>query len=147
MEIRDFLSLEHVLVDAEASDKVQLIEALAARAASALRLEGGVIVSAVAKREALGSTGVGGGIALPHARIDGLKRPFGLLARVAAPIEFDAVDGKPVDVVFMLLLPASSHGEQLNILASVARKLREGEVLQKIRSATDTAEVFRAIAG
>lgn len=76
------------------------------RAAASLKLDPKLIAGKILKREELGSTGVGGGIAIPHARIHGVKRPFGLLDRMRKPIEFDAIDGEPVDIVFLLLLPA-----------------------------------------
>ena len=74
-----------------------------------------------------------------------MKRPFGLLVRLSQPIEFQAIDGQPVDLVFMLLLPASSQIDQLNALAAVARKLRDRDVLARLRSATGSTEFYRAV--
>ena len=74
-----------------------------------------------------------------------MKKPFGLLARLKSPIEFDAIDGQPVDLVFLLLLPAASQLDQLNALAAVARKLRDREVLRNLRSATSGTELYRAV--
>jgi hypothetical protein len=90
------------------------------------------------------ATGIGHGVAIPHARLRAVKKPFALLARLKSPIEFDAVDGRPVDLVFLLLLPASSRLDQLNALAAVARKLRDADVLRRMRSATTAVELYRA---
>src|SRR6266851_1065325 len=100
MEIKDFLAPLHVVIDLRASDKKRLLEELARRAAAAVGLGAESIASALSKREALGSTGTGGGVAVPHARLAGLGRPFGLLARLTKPVDFDAIDGQPVDLVF-----------------------------------------------
>ena len=81
----------------------------------------------ITKREELGSTGVGNGVALPHARLRGLKVPFGLLARLRQGIDFAAIDDQPVDIVFLLLLPETADGAQLNALACVARAMRDPE--------------------
>ncbi len=83
-------------------------------------------------------------MAIPHARIADLKKPFGTLVRLKHAIDFDAIDGEPVDIVFLLLLP-QSQGDPLNALASVARKLRDPEAVRRLRSAADDAELYRAI--
>ena len=129
----------------EPSDKVGLLKELAARAASALDLPADAVASEIEKRDELGSTGIGGGVSIPHARFREVKKPFGLLVRLKHAIEFDAIDGQPVDIVFLLLLPASSQLDQLNALAAVARKLRDPEVLRKLRAATNEPELFQAI--
>jgi nitrogen PTS system EIIA component len=145
MEIKDFLSPIDALIKARVSDKTRLLQELAARAASTLNLDANLISVELLKREGLGSTGTGGGVAIPHARIPDLKKPFGTLVRLKHAIDFDAIDGKPVDIVFLLLLPAQSQGDPLNALASVARKLRDPESVQRLRSAGDDAELYRAI--
>jgi PTS system nitrogen regulatory IIA component len=86
---------------------------------------------------------MGNGIAIPHARVAGVKSPFGMLARLKQPVEFEAVDGQPVDLVFLLLVPASSQGEQLNVLACVSRRLRDREVLEALRGAKDSRALYR----
>lgn len=146
MEIKDFLSSDQVMIDLVDYDKARLLDDLSVRAAGALQLDVGVVQSAVMRREALGSTGIGGGIAIPHARIGGLKVPFGVFARLASPIEFEAIDGEPVDVVFMLLLPETPEGEQLNALACASRKLRDAGARDAIRAAPDSASIFRLLA-
>jgi nitrogen PTS system EIIA component len=145
MKIADFLSAPEVALDVRASDKVALLKELADRAASTLGLSAEAVASALEKRDELGSTGIGGGVSIPHARFREVKKPFGFLARLKRPMEFDAVDGQPVDLVFLLLLPASSQLDQLNALAAVARKMRDREVLCKLRSATSVTELYRAI--
>jgi PTS system nitrogen regulatory IIA component len=145
MDIKDFLSANSVLVDVRAADKAGLLCELAHRAASALKLPADAVADEIEKRDDLGSTGIGGGVSIPHARLREVKKPFGLLARVKAPIEFEAIDGQPVDIVFLLLLPASSQLDQLNALAAVARKLRQPDVLRKLREAPDAAALYRAV--
>src|SRR5262249_41964035 len=114
MNITEFLSPKHAIVDLRAGDKARLLGELARRAATALGLPADQISDALLKREDLGSTGTGGGIAIPHARLAGVARPFGMLVSLAKAIDFDAIDGRPVDIVFLLLLPTNSQGEQLN---------------------------------
>ena len=89
--------------------------------------------------------GLGSGVALPHARLTGLKAPLGLFARLRRTIDFEAIDDQPVDVVFLLLLPKSAIGDQLNALACVARALRNPETLSQVRGAADPDALFRAI--
>jgi nitrogen PTS system EIIA component len=134
MNIKEFLSPSDTLIDLRASDKTRLLQELARRAAAALGLAPERISAEILKREELGSTGTGGGVAIPHARIQGLNRSFGVLARLDEPIDFEAIDGRPVDLVFLLLLPANPVGEQLKALASVARKLRDPACLRDLRS-------------
>ena len=89
---------------------------------------------------------MGGGVAIPHARIADVKRPFGLLARLKSAIEFDAIDHQPVDLVFLLLLPTAPAGEQLNALALVARTLRDADTARNARRATDPSGLYAAMA-
>jgi PTS system nitrogen regulatory IIA component len=145
MKIKDFLSAADVAVDVRAVDKAGLLKELAGRAAAALNLPVDIVVGEIAKRDELGSTGIGRGVAIPHARLREVKKPLALLARLKSAIEFDAVDGKPVDLVFLLILPAASQLDQLNALAAVARRLRDRDVLAKVRSATSTTELYRAV--
>jgi nitrogen PTS system EIIA component len=125
MKIKEFLAEADVTIDHRAVDKTGLLKDLAGRAASALKLPAQAVAQEIEKRDELGSTGIGGGVSIPHARFRELKRPFGLLVRLKQPIDFDAIDGEPVDIVFLLMLPALSQLDQLNALAEVARKLRE----------------------
>ena len=145
MQIKDFLALSQVMTDVRAADKARLLNYLAHMAAAELHLSAKVISSALLKREELGSTGTGGGVAIPHARLSGVLRPFGILARLSKAIEFDAIDGKPVDIVFLLLLPWNVQHGQLNMLACAARTLRNSQVLQTLRRADGRAQAYRAL--
>jgi PTS system nitrogen regulatory IIA component len=146
MEITNFLSPTEVIVNAGAPDKNRLLMDLCNRAASTLKLDPSRITADILKRENLGSTGMGGGVAIPHTRLPELKKPFGVLATLKRPIDFDAIDRQPVDIVFLLLLPTSAAGEQLNVLALVARKLRDADVVRNARRASDAAALFAVMA-
>jgi PTS system nitrogen regulatory IIA component len=146
MSISDFLSPSSVLVDVSAPTKTRLLRDLARKAASALGMDPNTISHEILKRENLGSTGLGGGVAIPHAKIPGLKKPFGMLARLKTPIDFDAVDARPVDIVFMLLAATTTEsGEQLNALATVARSLRDPKIARNIRHANGDAAIYCAL--
>ena len=114
MKITDFLSPADVVLDVKPANKGQLLRLLAMRAAAGAGLDAYQVATLILKREELGSTGVGNGVALPHARLTGIKAPFGMLARLRRGIDFEAIDGQPVDIVFLLLLPETANGEQLN---------------------------------
>ncbi len=147
MEIKDFLQPANVLIGLRVSDKIGLLQDLSKRAASELGIDAELVASAILKREELGSTGMGGGVALPHARMQEVKKPFGILARLRKEIDFAAIDAAPVDLFFLLLLPASSDGDQLNALAAVARRLRNPEIADALRTADDAAQMYNAIVG
>lgn len=145
MKIKDFLAASDVAVDVRASDKLVLLKELASRAAAALNLPEDVVASEIERRDELGSTGIGGGASIPHARLREVKKPFGVFVRLKSPIEFDAIDGRPVDLVFLLMLPATSQLDQLNALAAVARRLRDPQVLEDLRGAATSEELYRAV--
>jgi PTS system nitrogen regulatory IIA component len=147
MDIGDFLSPSETTVDVRASTKDQLLKELCTSAAATLKLDAESIASEILKREELGSTGIGAGVAVPHARIKGLDKPHGVLVRLRQPMDFDAIDGQPVDLVFLLLLPAAPAGEQLNALAAVARRLRDPHCVRELRRAPDSDTLFRAMNG
>jgi PTS system nitrogen regulatory IIA component len=147
MKISDFLSPADVMLDVKPANKGELLRLLSTRAAAGAGLDADEVVTLILKREELGSTGVGNGVALPHARSVGLKAPFSLFARLRRAIDFESIDDQPVDIVFLLLLPESDNGEQLNALACAARALRDPQVLNQIRGAADRDALFRAIAG
>ncbi len=146
MNIQDFLSADDVMIDVAAANKQKLLVEFANKAGRRLRLSPDAILTELSKREELGSTGLGDGVAIPHARFNQIDKPFGTLFRLQQSIEFDALDGKPVDVVFLLLLPENAKGEQLSALACVARKLRNRAVIAALRKAPDAAEAFRVLA-
>jgi PTS system nitrogen regulatory IIA component len=145
MKIEALLTPQSTIAELRAADKARLLQELAARAAPAVGLSAERIEQELMKREALGSTGVGGGVAIPHARLPELGRAFGVLAHLKKPIDFDAIDQKPADVVFLLLTPAADTGDHLNALAAVARKLREPERLKEMRAAETDAALYLAM--
>jgi PTS system nitrogen regulatory IIA component len=141
MNIIDFLSPPNVLVGVKVADKEALLRLLAQRAVAAAGVAEDTILQALRQREHLGSTGVGSGIALPHARLVDLQRPVGCFIRLDRPVPFQAVDGKPVDLVFLLLLPETGGGN-LPILAAVARLLRDPDKAQGLRAAKDARALY-----
>ncbi|MCB8819773.1 PTS sugar transporter subunit IIA [Microvirga rosea] len=146
MRIEEFLQLANVIIDLQAHRKEDILEELARRAGAGLHRDWQTLLKAMYAREALGTTGVGDGIAIPHVRLDGIDRPFGILARLKRPIEFEAVDAKPVDILFFLVLPHMvPRGEQLSALACVARRLREQNTVGAIRRAPDAETAYHAI--
>jgi len=142
MKISDYLSPKDVFIDVRASNKQQLLEELCRKVAGNVSASADDILDQILKREELGSTGVGNGVAVPHARLQAVAKPSGVLARLKQPIDFDAIDSQPVDLVFVLLLPAKKESKQLGALASVARKLRTPEDLAALRKAKSAAEIY-----
>jgi PTS system nitrogen regulatory IIA component len=145
MKISDFLSPTDVMIDVAAADKQKLLLELARNSGSKLDIPGDRIFSELIKREELGSTGVGGGVAIPHARFQQARKPFGMLVRLKEPMDYDAVDGKPVDIVFLLVLPEAAGAEQPGALASIARKLRDPAITAALRRARDSAQMYRTL--
>jgi nitrogen PTS system EIIA component len=145
MNIADFLSLNDVVPELAAADKRKLLLELSRKAGARLGMSADRIFAGLNKREELGSTGMGDGVAIPHARYHEINKPFGMFVRLKKPIAFDAVDGKPVDIVFLLLLPEASAGEQLGALASIARKLRDSTGAAALRQARDSAAIYRTL--
>jgi len=145
MNISSFLSPVNVVIDLPARDKAGLLNDLAARAAPALGMSLARLAGEIAKRDELGSTGIGGGVCIPHARFRDVGTSFGFFARLSKPVAFDAIDGQPVDLAFLLVLPAASQLEQLNVLACVARKLREPDLLRRLREADSAGALYRIV--
>jgi PTS system nitrogen regulatory IIA component len=145
MKISDFLSPDDVMIDVSASDKHKLLQVLARKAGSIVNVLPEHVLAELQRREELGSTGIGGGVALPHARFHQVDRPIGVLVRLRKRIDFEAVDGEPVDLVFLLLLPEAPEGDQLGALAAIARKLRNADVTAALRKAGDSPEMYRAL--
>src|SRR5271168_3890040 len=140
--ISSFLTPRAVILDLRATDKTSLLHELSRRAAEIARLPAETVFAELDKRERLGSTGIGDGIAIPHAKYLGLSETIGLVARLKPALDFDAVDGRPVDLVFLLLAPASSDKMHLNALAAVSRRLRNREVIAKLRASPDAASFY-----
>jgi nitrogen PTS system EIIA component len=145
MDMTQLIGPEQVL-SLRSRGKTQLLQELARRAAKSLGIELQAIVDALTTREELGSTGVGHGIAIPHSRVAGLARLFSLFARLEKPIDFDAVDGRPVDLVFLLLIPANADKEHLAALASVSRCLRDHETARRLRATSEPHALYNVLA-
>lgn len=145
MKIADFLSPTDVIVDAACADKNQVLRELAERASAALNTPANVILTVLRAREDLGSTGTGGGVAIPHARVDFVQKPYGLLMKLKRSIDFESMDGKPVDIVFMVLLPKKPEGDQLGVLAAVSRTLRSAPIVRKMRDAATPSDLSRIV--
>lgn len=142
MDIADLLAPSRVVLDIRARDKAHLITDLARLAAAqAPAVAAANIEAALLAREQLGSTGLGAGFALPHARIEGLGQWFGLFVRLTRPIEFDAIDGKPVDLLFLLLIPAGM-AEHVSALAAVSRRFRDTAMVGKLRKCATPAAAY-----
>jgi nitrogen PTS system EIIA component len=146
MKVSDFLSSADVITDVAFADKQKLLEDLARRAAAIVDVQPALILSELVKREQLGSTGMGGGVAIPHARFHQVSKPFAMLVRLKRPIAFDAVDDQPVDTIVLLLLPDAPNKERLGALACIARKLRDPAIMAALRRARDGAEIYRTLA-
>jgi nitrogen PTS system EIIA component len=143
MDISDFLTPERVLLDVRARDKAHLLAEIAwAFARSVPSVNGNAIDAALLAREQLGSTGLGGGFALPHARIDGLTDYLGMFLRLAKPIAFQAIDGNPVDVVFVLLAPEKKEASHVGALAAISRRFRDAAVAERLRQAKSPVEAY-----
>jgi PTS system nitrogen regulatory IIA component len=146
VEIADLLTPDRAIAGLSAGGKPHLLAELARRAATATGLPQRQIVDALQRRESLGSTGIGGGIAIPHAPIAGLDRFFGLLVRLGRPIDYEAIDGQPVDLVFLLLIPANTKA-YLQALAAISRRLRDRAVAATLRKAASGRDLYAAITG
>ncbi len=144
MELAELLAEESVLFCTGMKSKDELLVAMCRRAAACCRLDEDVVIAAIRDREELGSTGLGNGIAIPHGKIPGLTRVTAAFARLANPIDFDAVDDQPVDLVLMLLAPLGAGAEHLKALSRVARLLRTESLVAALR-ATDDPRRLHAI--
>ncbi|MET0530905.1 MAG: PTS IIA-like nitrogen regulatory protein PtsN [Microvirga sp.] len=144
MPLLDFLDPQAVLPALRVSGKKQALQELAAHAARLTALPENAIYEALLQRERLGSTGIGEGIAIPHGKLPGLTRIFGLVARMEKPIDFEALDDQKVDVLFLLLAPEGAGADHLKALARVARVLREPGLIERVR-ATKNATALYAI--
>lgn len=142
MEIADILTIEAVLPSLRAASKKQVLQELAAVAAEQTGQDRQFIFDLLLQREKLGSTGVGDGIAIPHARLPGITQVRGIFARLEKPVAFDAVDDKPVDLIFLLLAPQTSRAEHLKALARISRMLRDRLVCEKIRNSESTEALY-----
>ena len=141
MELADILAKHAVLTCTGVSDKRQIFDILAQKAAELTAFPASQILSALLGREELGSTGLGNGIAIPHGKLQGLKGVTAVFARLDQPIEFDSVDDEPVDLVVMLLAPVGAGADHLKALSRFARLLRTESVTDQLRRETDPAQL------
>jgi PTS system nitrogen regulatory IIA component len=144
MDITDLIAPEAVLSSLRVHTKKQLLQELAARAAQLSGIPERRIFESLLERERLGSTGMGQGIAIPHARIAGLTRILGVFVRLESPIPYEAIDGQTVDLVFLLLTPEEAGADHLKALATVSRLLRSQTACEKLRAA-NKPEVLYAL--
>lgn len=144
MQIGDFLDRGAISLRVKAAEKRQALAVVAEMAARSFGLETGDILDALAEREQAGSTGVGYGVAVPHARINGLSRMRAVFIRLEHPIDFDAVDDQPVDLIFALFAHPNAGSEHLRALARVSRLLRQSDLREQLRKAR-TADAIHAL--
>ncbi len=142
MNIADIISKSAVLDNVQAASKRELVQSLSERIAALSGLDERAVFDAVWERENLGSTGYGEGVAFPHARIEGLEKVCGMFARLEEPVDFDSLDGKPVDLVFMLISPENSGADHLTALAALSRILKTEGSCNKLRKARSTDEIY-----
>lgn len=142
MEIADLLSPDAVVAHLKAANKKQVLQEMAHRAAQLTRLPERRIFDTLLEREKLGSTGMGQGIAIPHGRVPGIQKMTGLFAQIDHPVDFDAMDDQPVDLVFLLLAPEDAGADHLKALARVSRLLRNQGVCEKLRGAPQAATLY-----
>ena len=142
MPVLDFLNADAVAPALRASSKKQALQELSAHASRLTEIEEWEIFDALWQRERLGSTGIGDGIAIPHGKLPTVTRLFGLVARLDKAVDFDALDGQPVDVLFLLLAPEGAGADHLKALARVARVLREPGTVERIRATRDADALY-----
>ncbi len=146
MMLTDLVAPNAILPALKINNKKQVIQELAARAAELTGQNERAILEILLQREKLGSTAVGNGVAIPHGKLPKLGRLFGLFARLARPVDFEALDGQPVDLVFLLLAPEQAGADHLKALARVARLLRDPEIAQKLRESGDADAIYAVLA-
>ena len=135
MQLSEFLDFDAIKTSFPGGSKRSLLQQLAHLAGQRLGLDSAAILSSLAERERLGSTGFGQGVALPHGKIEGLTRLYGLFVRLGEPVDFKALDKVPVDLVFLLLSPPEAGAEHLKALAAISRVTRHAPTLEKMRGA------------
>ncbi|HEY0148018.1 MAG TPA: PTS sugar transporter subunit IIA [Allosphingosinicella sp.] len=146
-DLSALLTIDSIDANLPASNKKTLFQMLGAAASRHTGIAAKTIVAALSDREKLGSTGFGAGVAIPHGKIDGLDRVYGYFARLPQPVEFQAVDGLPVDLVFLLLSPPDAGADHLKALAGVSRSLRDRNTAAKLRGARSRDAIFALLTG
>ena len=146
LTLTDFVAPNAVVAGLKVNSKKQAIQELAARAAELTGQSEKEILEILLQREKLGSTGVGSGVAIPHGKLPKLGRLFGLFARLQRPIDFEALDSQPVDLIFLLLAPEAAGADHLKALARVARQLRDPEIARRLRESADAGALHAVLA-
>jgi len=146
MTLTDIVAPTAIIPALKVNGKKQALQELAARAAELTGQSERTIFEILLQREKLGSTAVGNGIAIPHGKLPKLGRLFGLFARLERPIDFEALDSQPVDLIFLLLAPEAAGADHLKALARVARLLRDPEIARKLRESSDTDALYAVLA-
>lgn len=134
-----------IIPSLKANSKKQVLQELSNKAAKLINTDQREIFETLLQRERLGSTGVGNGVAIPHGKMESLDQIITVFAKLENPINFEAIDGEPVDLVFLLLAPESSGADHLKALARISRMLREQTILDKLRSATQKAAIYSVL--
>ncbi len=142
MKISDIIKKSNVYADLKSGSKRNLLQELAQKAAVETGINERTIFDALLERENLGTTGFGGGTALPHARLENLDKIYGFFAKLETPMSYDSVDNRPVDLVFMLLSPDSSGADHLTALAQISRLLKNENTCEKLRSTNNPEELY-----
>ena len=145
MSILDYLDTNKVLIGVPSRSKKQVIEDLAARVSTLTGLSQRCLLDIVLRRERLGSTGIGGGIAIPHAVHDDLTRTSAFLTVLETPVNFDAVDGQPVDIICLVVGPRNNNTNNLKCVASVTRSLQQASACEKLRSVKSPESALRCL--
>ncbi|MEO3386824.1 PTS IIA-like nitrogen regulatory protein PtsN [Mesorhizobium sp. CAU 1741] len=146
MDLSDLIEVSAVMPALKANSKKQLLQLLAEKAAAVTGLPEREVFDTILQRERLGSTGVGNGIAIPHGKLPGIPRITGIFARLESPVDFEALDDQPVDLVFLLLAPEGAGADHLKALSRIARVLRDPEIVAKIRGTKDAAAIHTFLA-
>ena len=146
MTLTDFVTPSAIIPALKVNNKKQVIQELAARAAELTGQSEKTILEILLQREKLGSTAVGNGVAIPHGKLTKLGRLFGLFARLDRAVDFEALDGQPVDLIFLLLAPEAAGADHLKALARVARLLRDPEIARKLRKSREADALYAVLA-
>jgi PTS system nitrogen regulatory IIA component len=146
MPTTDLVAPNAIIPALKVNGKKQALQEIAAKAAELIGQNDRAILEILLQREKLGSTGVGNGVAIPHGKLGKLNKVFGLFARLERPVDFEALDGQPVDLVFLLLAPEGAGADHLKALARVARLLRDPEVARKLRESRDAEALYAVLA-
>ncbi len=147
MFVSQFLDFDAIRIDLAVNNKRQLIAQLAQVAGARLAVDPAIIADALGDRERIGSTGFGGGVAIPHGKLPGLERVYAMVARLAVPIDYKAIDANKVDLVFLLLSPPGAGAEHLKALAAVSRLVRNAATVEKLRGARSRDALAAVVIG